>query len=508
MSKIVHGLRFSNGSISTPFLEIDIKKVIEGYNNLQKQLDGIEIFYAMKCNPNPQIMKTVLECGGNFEISSAYEMRAAMDIGADPKTILFSNPVKTRNDIREAYLSGVNCFAFDSYSEVDKLAECAPGAKVYVRLAAITRVKSAVASEGKFGVSIDQARDLIVYAKKCGLEPYGISFHVGSQMLDYEAWGYAIEHSAKLINILESDHIHLKFLDLGGGFPVCYENVERDNLDKIASCIAEALRKYIPNDVRVVAEPGRYLVAKSGIMVSTVIGVAERFERKWLHLDVGAINGLLESLETANTLAYPVYDSKQSKDKDLYVLTGPTCDSQDTIMYDVPISSNIEIGDNIFFEYAGAYTTACAENFNGFPSPSTYILDNREGLTCLLSDEISYGKKQNNDSVKTLIHGSECSIIDFDKYVNFCNCNNDGSRRRGILSEEFYEDIVHDDRTSFIISRNAHIPAIMDVSHGLAMGYDVVRCEEYAKDSDSTVKYYPYLFRSLQMTKRINLLIA
>jgi len=359
----------------TPYLVVNLRKVEEAYERLHKLLPNAEIFYAMKCNPNPEIMKTVLKCGGLFEISSANEMRKAVSIGTDPRLLLFSNPIKTLTDIKSAHRAGVCYFAFDSRCEVDKLAEGAPGSKVYVRLAVPVR-KSEVASEGKFGVSIEHAKDLILYAKERGLEIYGISFHVGSQMLDYESWGYAIQHCSKLIDLLEDEGIDLKFLDLGGGFPVCYEDVKEDNLEKTAKYILKAIKKYIRKDVRVIVEPGRYLVADSGTMVSSVIGIAERFDKKWLHLDVGADNGLMESLETANSLAFPVHDSNRSSDKDVYNLTGPTCNSQDTILFDVPISSNIEVGDKVYFECAGAYSTAFTENFNGFPSPKTIVINN------------------------------------------------------------------------------------------------------------------------------------
>lgn len=361
-------------SIKTPYLEIRLDKIRDAYARLSKNFAGIEIYYAMKCNPNPEIMKTVFECGGQFEISSANEMVKAIAVGAEPKNILFSNPVKTLADIKSTHKAGVECFAFDSYSEIDKIATGAPGAKVFVRISIPVR-KSVVASEGKFGVAIDYARDLMHYAKKMGLRTYGISFHVGSQMLDCESWSYAIQHCAKLIAILGKSHIQIEMLDMGGGFPVCYKDVSRDNLDRISAKILKALKKYIPENIRVVAEPGRYLVADSGVMTSTIIGSAERFGRKWLHLDVGANNGLMEAVQTSNALEYPVFDSKKSDEKDIFVLTGPTCDSQDTVMFDVPVSADIQIGDKIYFEYAGAYTTAMSENFNGFPSPKTYIID-------------------------------------------------------------------------------------------------------------------------------------
>lgn len=463
---------------NTPYLSVDLEEVRKAYDRLQSYLPDIEIFYAMKCNPNLEIMKTVLECGGQFEISSANELQQAIAAGANPKDIIFSNPIKTLEDIKTTHRLGVDHFAFDSYSEVDKLAEGAPGTKVYVRLAVPVR-KSVVVSEGKFGVSIDRARDLMKYAKKRGLDPHGISFHVGSQMLDHEAWGYAIQHCAKLMNILGEDGIHLEFLDIGGGFPVCYEGIETDNLDKAASSIHKALEKHVPNGVRVVVEPGRYLVAKAGTMVSTVIGTAERFGRRWLHLDVGALNGFMESLETLNNLVFPVKDSKQSEDKDIFTLTGPTCDSQDTVLFDVPISSSIKIGDQIYIEYAGAYTTAYVSNFNGFPNPVTYVIDRRK-------ERVLGGK----DNELALAGGNRaCSpTISYKAYAKLCNSHNDGSRRRGILSPEMYADIVKDVNTGFISIGDGEIPALIDISKGLGMGYDSFRCKEIAKEFSSNIK--------------------
>jgi ornithine decarboxylase len=361
-------------SEKTPFLEMDLEKVREAYVRLKKHLGSIELYYAMKCNPNPEIMKTVFTCGAQFEISSAEELKKAMSIGADPKKILFSNPVKTIEDIKYAHSQGLNFFAFDSLCEIDKIAEAAPKAKVSVRIAIPVR-RSEVASEGKFGVSIEKAYELSLYARERGLKVIGVSFHVGSQMLDYKSWNYAIGHSSRLIKILNDEGFKVKILDIGGGFPALYDDVRRDNMDKIGKTIRKAIDKYIPSGIKIVAEPGRYLVACAGVMHSSVIGVAERFDKKWIHLDIGASNGLMEALQTTNNLAFPISDSKNSPEKDIFVLTGPTCDSQDTILFDVPVSSSIEVGDRVYIGCAGAYTTAFTENFNGFPNPTTYVIN-------------------------------------------------------------------------------------------------------------------------------------
>jgi len=103
-----------------------------------------------------------------------------------------------------------------------------------------------------------------------------------------------------------------------------------------------------------------------------VIGVAERRGQRWVHLDVGAFNGLMEALETGNQLRFPVSDSRRSARRRPAHLTGPTCDSQDTILYDVPMSADLAVGDRVYLHSAGAYTTAYASHFNGFDPPAVH----------------------------------------------------------------------------------------------------------------------------------------
>lgn len=116
-------------------------------------------------------------------------------------------------------------------------------------------------------------------------------------------------------------------------------------------------------------------------MVSTVIGVAQRAGRRWAHLDVGAFNGVMEALETGNRLRYPIEDSRCSAARTRFDLTGPTCDSQDTVLFDVPMSADLAVGDRVRIAVAGAYTTAYASGFNGFDVPSVHYVGGRSVVT-------------------------------------------------------------------------------------------------------------------------------
>jgi ornithine decarboxylase len=352
--------------VDTPFLVLDLAVVRDAYRAWRAALPGVEMHYAMKCQGHPAVLRTLRGQGCGFEISSTTELADLVAIGVNPTDVLYSNPVKPIHHIALTHAAGVRQFAFDSHDELDKLATVARGALVYVRLTA-TGLDSVVPSEGKFGVDQDQAVDLLLAARDKGLVPYGVAFHVGSQMLNPPAWAPPLEAVGGIMAKLKAENIILDMVNIGGGFPAHYDVAppSRSWYRQVITDGVEAL----PYPVRVVAEPGRALVAQAGTLHTTVIGTAVRGRRKWVHLDVGAFNGLLEVLETGNRLRYPVTDSRRSAKQERCHLTGPTCDSQDTIMFDVPLSVGLRTGDRVSIGCTGAYTTVYALTFNGFGPP-------------------------------------------------------------------------------------------------------------------------------------------
>lgn len=361
----------------TPYLLMDLDKVEDAHTAMAEAMSGIGLLYAVKCNPDRGVLARLHDNGCGFEIASLAELELLLEVGVDPAEVYFSNPVKPVSHIAGTYARGVRRYSFDSKAEVDKLAFAAPGADVYVRIASVPpsellgEASSVVASEGKFGVEPSKAVELIELAIEKGLNAYGIAFHVGSQMMEPSAWEPPIETASEIMRRLALKGIELEMLDVGGGYPAFYGTTV-PHISEFGERIAKALELHLPYDVRVVAEPGRGLVAEAGTMVSTVIGRAERFGKQWIHLDVGAFNGMMEALEAQNQLRFPMSDSVMSERTELFNVTGPSCDSQDTILFDVPLSYDLAVGDRVYIGSAGAYTTSYASNFNGFDIPQTF----------------------------------------------------------------------------------------------------------------------------------------
>jgi ornithine decarboxylase len=366
---------------ATPYLDVDLDAVEGAYRQFETHLGEVRVHYAVKCNPDRAVLRRLRRAGSGFEIASAGELRQLRRIGVPAADVLFSNPVKDPAHIRTAHRAGVWRFAADSAGELAKIAEHAPGAAVYLRVATVAGA-GLVGSEGKFGVPPPDATRLLREARERGLRPYGLTFHVGSQMVDPTAWPVAIDACRRIMTDLRDDGITLTMLDLGGGFPVRYD-ADPPELSEIAKHIRNAVA-LLPYPVQLVAEPGRALVADAGTMVTTVIGIAERSGATWVHLDVGAFNGLMEALESGNTLRYPVSDSRPPDGpRARYHLTGPTCDSQDTILYDVLLSAGLAVGDTVRIHVAGAYTSAYASAFNGFAVPGVRVSrSSRSGRSC------------------------------------------------------------------------------------------------------------------------------
>ena len=355
---------------ATPFLVLDHQLVEEAYARLRRALPGIRLHYAVKCNPEPALLARLCALGAAFEIASLPELESLVALGVDPGCVLYSNPVKPASHIEGARRLGVTRFAADSSDELEKLSRLAPGAEVYVRLDA-RDATCRVPLAGKFGVDPAAALALLLEARALGLRAHGLTFHVGSQALDPAAYTQAIGLAAGVMRAAQAHGIRLELLDIGGGLPARYTEPVPP-LEAYAHAIAKGLAA-LPYAVEVVAEPGRSLVAEAGVLATTVIGVAERHGRRWLHLDVGAFNGMMETLETRRELVYPLaFSPRGARRLVAAAVTGPTCDSEDTLFLDVRVPDDLRSGDRLYILTAGAYTTAYASRFNGFDIPAVH----------------------------------------------------------------------------------------------------------------------------------------
>jgi len=364
-------------SPETPCLVVDLDVIAEAYEALRWYLPLARIYYAVKANPAAEIVAMLEGKGASFDVASRGEIELCLANGVAPNRLSFGNTIKKEKDIAFAYQAGVQIFAFDSAHELDKLARAAPGARVFCRIL--------VACEGaewplsrKFGCASEMAIDLLCKARDLGLDPYGVSFHVGSQQTDLGQWDGAVGAAARMFSLLAEADINLRMINIGGGFPAHYRG-EVPEIDRYAQAVMTAITRHFGNDLpEIIIEPGRSLVGDAGVIQSEVVLISRKGgddDRRWVYLDVGKFNGLAETLD--ESIKYRIVTPDRGGSAGPVILAGPTCDSADILYerteYRLPFG--LEVGDKIEILSTGAYTASYASvGFNGFSPIRTYCI--------------------------------------------------------------------------------------------------------------------------------------
>jgi ornithine decarboxylase len=362
----------------TPCVVIDLDIVEQTYRRLSEALPTAAIFYAMKANPAPGVLERLVSLGSSFDTASRGEIEQVLAVGGAPERISFGNTIKKRADIEFAHKAGVRLYAFDCIAELEKIASAAPGAQVFCRIL----VKGDGAKwplSKKFGCSPELGVELLTRARELGLQPYGVSFHVGSQQCDPTQWDLPIERTAGMFKSLARHGIRLGMINLGGGFPGHYQQ-EIAPVARYGEAIMASLARHFGADLpEVIIEPGRGLVGDAGILQSEVVLVSNRdtrtHRRRWIYLDAGKFNGLIETLD--EIIKYQIRTPHDGKPTGPVVLAGPTCDSLD-ILYektDYQLPLDLAIGDKVEILSVGAYSSSYASvGFNGFEPLKTYCI--------------------------------------------------------------------------------------------------------------------------------------
>jgi ornithine decarboxylase len=356
--------------IETPFLLIDGEKVREKISLIGHYIRNSRVFYAVKANPDIEILRFLDKLGLGFEISSEGELEILSLLKVKPKRIISSNPVKSMKFLRLAASYGVKYFSFDSEEEVKKLEKFVPGCNVYVRLS-VPNEGSEWPLSKKFGVELDRALALLLNAKENRLNPVGVTFHVGSQCTNLYNWNIALDKAKTLWHMAEKSDIQLKILNIGGGYPIRYTK-DVLSIESIEKNIDSLIYERFPADVDVHIEPGRAVVGDAGIFVSRVIGKALRDDENWMYLDVGVFNGLMESVGGIR-YTYITESRKDLAHNKEWTLAGPSCDSFDVIDKNVTLPDP-DVGHLILILSSGAYTISYASEFNGFSIPKTILI--------------------------------------------------------------------------------------------------------------------------------------
>jgi ornithine decarboxylase len=362
---------------ATPCLVLDVDRVEENFRALQRALPLARIYYAVKANPALPILQRLVGLASCFDAASWEEISACLDAGARPEAISFGNTIKKASAIQRAYERGVSLFAFDSTEELEKLAKHAPGSRVYCRIL--------VRNEGadwplsrKFGTTVGNARTLMLRAGELGLDPYGLSFHVGSQQTTTRAYEAAIGKVAMLFTDLTEAGVNLRMMNLGGGFPKRYRD-DVPEIDQFGDAIMHEMIAHFGNALpEMLIEPGRFIVGDAGLVSAEVMLVSRRDPKepvRWVYLDVGRFGGFAET--EGEAIRYRIVTPYEGSPLGPVTIAGPTCDGADILYekanYRLPLA--LTSGDRVHVLSTGAYvTTYASQGFNGFAPMAEHYL--------------------------------------------------------------------------------------------------------------------------------------
>jgi len=352
-----------------PTVIFDLDLLRRKYRALDAGLGSATIYYAVKANPAPEVVAAVAAFGGCFDCASRGEIDLCLSLGVAPERIAFGNTIKRSADIAHAHAAGVEQFAADAEEELHKLALHAPGARVILRMLVETSEADWPLSR-KFGCSRREALRLMDLGRALGLDVAGISFHAGSQMREPSMWAPALDAALALWEAAEAAGHRLRILNIGGGFPAFYGQPLPATED-YAATVMRMVRARFGEDVAVMAEPGRGLVAEAGVIVAEVMLVARKDQddlARWVYLDIGKFSGLAETMDEA--IRYQFETRHGDAATGPCILAGPSCDSADVLYEKRPVQLplGLEAGDKVRILCTGAYTTSYSSvGFNGFP---------------------------------------------------------------------------------------------------------------------------------------------
>jgi len=374
--------RIENNLEKQSFMICNLLSVIDKYRIWKSELPFVEPFYAVKCNPDPVIIRLLASLGCGFDCATSGEINFVIKkTGNHPKTIVYANPAKMSHMLKFAIENNVDMTVFDGEDELYKIAKMKGGKNLKLLLRLATDDSMSICRfSNKFGCSMDEVSHLLQVAKKCRLNVVGVSFHVGSGCRDATAYTKAFDNTITVFETVRKLGMpDLSIVDIGGGFmSYCDEGVPsfKELADAVRRGAHSLKAKMNIPDIRFIAEPGRFFVSESVVLATKIYsrrGGNSHYQSLYVDDGIyGSFNNVLydhfvpipRKLETTKT---------QSKDKgrkeDLIPTSifGPTCDGLDQLCsLETTVFPRCEIDDWIIWKNMGAYTHSASFFFNGY----------------------------------------------------------------------------------------------------------------------------------------------
>jgi ornithine decarboxylase len=354
----------------TPLFILDHTKIRENYRTFKKYLPRVQCYYAVKANSTQQIVETLFKEGSSFDVASYNEYMQVYQYIKHFETkekkhfvwdkIIFSNTIKDRTTLQKIK-QYKPLMTYDNAAELKKIKDYCDTAGLIIRLK-VPDTGSQVEMSSKFGAELTDAEKLIQQAFDLGLKVEGISFHVGSQCTNFDNYTSALAFTSEIFHNARKKGFNLNLVDIGGGFPVPYDP-QVPEFKQLAQLLNSEFKRLFPDDIEILAEPGRFIVATTAVLVSEIIGKARRDGKIFYHINDGVYH-------TFSGVVYdhwiPNFTALKEGEKEICAVVGPTCDSFDKITLSAELPANLEVGDYLYTENIGAYSTASSTKFNGF----------------------------------------------------------------------------------------------------------------------------------------------
>ncbi|KAF9432216.1 hypothetical protein BGZ76_011097 [Entomortierella beljakovae] len=377
----------------------DLGEVYRQHLRWKTLLPRIEPFFAMKCNPDPMVMRLLASLGAGFDCASKNEIQSVLDIGVDPSRIIYANPCKQNSFVKYAYNNNVRMMTFDNAEELHKIKRFHPDAQLVLRI--LTDDSKSLCKLGlKFGAPLDTTASLLATAQELELDVIGVSFHVGSGCFDANAFGEAVIRARRVFDQAKDYGFDFKFLDVGGGFPSAHVT-EGITFEKVASILGSTVDTLFGPEIRVIAEPGRYYVGSAFTLATQVIArrtikrdISEIFETQsenpsHMYYINDGMYGSFNCIMFDHQVCDPqvllrdgefAYKQQLMDSRSYASVWGPTCDSIDCITpkTSLPLLGS---GDWLYFENMGAYTITAASQFNGFKTSEILYTTTEQDVT-------------------------------------------------------------------------------------------------------------------------------
>ncbi len=337
------------------------------------------VFYAMKANSSQALLKEFIRFGFGFDIVSGGELARALAAGADPKTIVYSGVGKSKEEIKAALTAGILCFNVESESELLRISalakELGKTANISLRVNPDIDAKthpyiSTGLKKNKFGVSFEEAPRLYKLAKSLpNIRITGIDAHIGSQLTELAPFVHALEKILDIVDTLKGEGITLDHIDVGGGLGICYTKETPPSVETLVSALHETLEARDYKDTTLFFEPGRSLIASSGLLLTRVEYLKAGPEKNFCIVDASMTEMIRPALYQATM---PLFNcTNRGTSSKAFDVVGPVCESSDWLEKDFKI--DVKEGDILVMADAGAYGMSMASTYNSRAMPAEVL---------------------------------------------------------------------------------------------------------------------------------------